>query len=94
MEPTTEQRLQRMREVLDGGMRYYATAYLNTPAEREHLIPERDLLRSHMRHYAAVMASLEGDAPDDRSMMRIRHQIVERYVQAARADPWSPPVGG
>jgi hypothetical protein len=91
MTPEPEERLERIREVLHNGLRYYGTAFLNTPADERHVIAERDLLRSHMSHYATVMALVDGDALDDRSMMATRHEVVARYLRAVREDPWTPP---
>jgi hypothetical protein len=91
MEPTDEQRLARVREVAHRSLRYYATAYLNTDVAEEHVIAERDLLMAYMTDLANVMALLEGDELDDRAMMAARHDVVRRYVETARDDPWLPP---
>ena len=92
MEPTTTERLVRIREVADRGLRYYATAYLNTSPAEEHTIPERELLMAYMVHVANVVALLENDDLSDRGMMDARHLIVDRYVEAARDDPWMAPA--
>ena len=94
MSPTADERLTRIRYVLHRGMRYYATAYLKTSPQEEHVIAERDLLQSHMLDYATVMALLEGDELDDRSMMETRHHVVSRYIESVRTDPWIPPEPG
>lgn len=59
MDPTVGERLARIREVTDKGLRYYATAYLNTGVGEGHMILERDLLMAHMTQLANVM----GDCP-------------------------------
>lgn len=92
MEPTAEERLARIREVTDRGLRYYATAYLNTDVGEEHMIAERDLLMAHMRQLANVVALLEGSDLSDRAMLGVRHDVVSRYVEAVRDHPWVPPT--
>jgi hypothetical protein len=92
MEPSVEERLVRIREVAHRGLRYYATAYLNTDVAKEHMIAERDLLMAYMTELANVMALLEGDALDDRAMIATRNEVVSRYVEAAGNDPWVPPT--
>jgi hypothetical protein len=37
------------------------------------------------------MTLLEADELDDRSMLQGRSQIVDRYLDLARTDPWTPP---
>jgi len=92
MEPTVKERLARIREVTDGGLRYYATAYLNTDVGEEHLIAERDLLMAYMNQLANVVALLEGNDLSDRAMLGVRQDVVSRYVEAAGIDPWLPPA--
>jgi hypothetical protein len=92
MEPTAEERLARIREVADRGLRYYATAYLKTDAAEEHVIAERELLMAYMTELANVMALLEGTDLADRAILRVRHGVVSRYVEAAEEDPWLPPA--
>ena len=93
MSPTRDERLRRIREVLDRGLRYYATAYDRTPLETTHTMAERDLLRAYITHYATVFALLEGEDLDDRSIMEGRHRIAERYERLVRSEPWTPPEG-
>ena len=93
MEPTTEERLDRIREVTEHGLRYYATAYLKTPGDEAHTISERDLLMAHMTQLANVLALLDGDDLGDRSMLAARHEVVSRYLDEVRHDPWTPPDG-
>jgi hypothetical protein len=92
MEPTVEERLARIREVTDRGLRYYATAYLNTDVGEEHMIAERDLLMAYMNQLANVVALLEGDDLSDRAMLGVRQDVVSRHVEAAGIDPWVPPA--
>lgn len=92
MEPTVEERLGRIREVADRGLRYYATAYLNTDDAEMHTIAERNLLRAYMTELSNVMAILEGEDIGDRAMLAMRHGVIDRYLEAARDDPWTPPT--
>lgn len=91
MTPSDEDRLNRIRAVIDRALRYYATAYLATDKEQEHIVPDRTLLHSKLLELANVMALLDGDELDDRSMMKDRHSIVDRYLARAEVDPWTPP---
>ena len=92
MEPTVEERLGRIREVADRGLRYYATAHLNTDVAERHTIAEGDLLRAYMTELSNVMAILEGEDIGDRAMLAMRHGVIDRYLEAARDDPWTPPT--
>jgi hypothetical protein len=92
MEPTIEERLARIREVTHNALRYYATGYLNTDAAEQHVIAERDLLKAYMTDLANIVALLEGDELDDRAMLATRREVLSRYVEAARDDPWIPPT--
>ena len=92
MEPTVEERLARIREVAHRGLRYYATAYLNTDVAEEHVIAKRDLLIAYMRELANVMALLEGNELDDRAVLAARPYVLSRYIEAASEDPWVPPT--
>ena len=78
----------RIREVTDLALRYHATAHLRT---EHHEIAERDLLISYMRGSANVMALLENDDLGDRAMLDRRREIVQRYLEGAKTDPWDPP---
>ena len=75
IEPGVEERLARIGEVTDNGLRYFATAYLKTNPGEEHTIPERDLLTAHMPQLANVIALLEGDDLDDRAMLSTPHSV-------------------
>ncbi len=94
MRPSDQERLERIREVTDNGLRYFATAHLKTDADEEHTIAERDLLMAYMMQLANVMALLEGEELDDRSVLGTRRELVDRYLLAARNDPWIPPEHG
>lgn len=83
--PSDGERLTALRRHTHGSLRYYATAFLHTDNE------ERDWMRSHLDLAANYMALIEGDALDDRSMMARRSEIVDRYLEDARHDPWTPP---
>jgi hypothetical protein len=65
-------------------MRYYATAFLRETDEN------RDLMQAYMGITANILALLDGDALDDRSMMRGREEIIQQYIEQARSDPYEP----
>lgn len=48
-------------------------------------------MRAYLDLAANYMALAEGDSLDDRSMLEKRSEIVDRYLDAARCDPWTPP---
>ena len=66
MGPTVEERLARIRAVAHRGLRYNATAYLNTNVAEEHVLAERGLLKAYMTDVANIMALLEGSPRDRR----------------------------
>lgn len=43
-----------------------------------------------MTDLANVMALLEGDELDDKTMIGARREVLARYVEAAGDDPWLP----
>jgi hypothetical protein len=45
-----------------------------------------------MTNLANIVALLEGDELDDRAMLAARREVLSRYVEAARDDPWIPPT--
>jgi hypothetical protein len=65
-------------------MRYYATAFLRENEEN------RDLMGSYMSIAANFLALLDRNALDDRSMMTGRDEIIQRYIEQARSDPYEP----
>ena len=70
---------------------YYATAYLNTDVQEEHMVPERDLLMAYMTQAANIMALLDDADLGDPAMLTSRHDVVSRYLELVRDDPWRPP---
>lgn len=92
MGPNAEQRLARIEEVSDRALRYYLTAHLRTDEEEEHTVKQRDLLMAYAMQAANVQALLEGDDLGDRSMLRDRHEVVRRFLDEVRANPWTPPT--
>jgi hypothetical protein len=92
MPPSEEQRLARIREVNQGALRYYLTAYLRTDEEEEHTVNQRDMLMAYATQAANVQALLDGDDLDDRSMMLERHEVVRRYLDEVRENPWESPT--
>ncbi len=48
-------------------------------------------MRAYLTLAANYMALVEGDSLDDRSMLDNRSEIAERYLEAAKGDPWTPP---
>jgi hypothetical protein len=65
-------------------MRYYATAFLRETDEN------RDLMQAYMGITANILALLDGDALDDRSMMREREEIIQQYIEQAKSEPYEP----
>jgi hypothetical protein len=92
MPPSEEQRLARIREVNQGALRYYLTAYLRTDEEEEHTVNQRDMLMAYATQAANVQALLDGDDLDDRSMMLERHEVGRRYLDEVRENPWESPT--
>jgi hypothetical protein len=82
--PSDNERLEAVRAHADGTMRYYATAFLRETDEN------RDLMQAYMGITANILALLDGDALDDRSMMRGREEIIQQYIEQARSDPYEP----
>jgi hypothetical protein len=82
--PSDKERLEAVRAHADGTMRYYATAFLRETDEN------RDLMQAYMGITANILALLDGDALDDRSMMREREEIIQQYIEQARSDPYEP----
>jgi hypothetical protein len=68
------------------------TAYLRTSEEEEHVVKQRELLMAYAVQAANVMALVEGDDLDDRSMMRDRHEVVRRYLDEVETNPWTSPA--
>jgi hypothetical protein len=89
--PTQDERLARIREVVDNGLRYYATAYLRTDEAAEHVVKDRTSLMGEMIQLANLAWLLDRDELDDRSMLGGRGEIVQRYLEGAGSDPWTPP---
>jgi hypothetical protein len=65
-------------------MRYYATAFLRETEEN------RELMQAYMAITANILALLDGDTLDDRSMVTGREEIIQRYIEQARSDPYEP----
>lgn len=82
--PDDHDRLQAIRAHADQTMRYYATVFLRENDEN------RDLMRAYMSITANFLALLDRDSPDDRSMMSGRDEIIQRYIEQARSDPYEP----
>jgi hypothetical protein len=80
--PSDNDRLKAIRAHADWTMRYYATALLRETDE------DRDLMQAYMGITANILALLDGDALDDRSMMKGREQIIQQYIEQARSDPY------
>jgi len=82
--PSDEDRLKAIRAHADVSMRYYATAFLRETEEN------RDLMQAYMGITANILALLDRDALDDRSMMTGREEIIQQYIEEARSDPYEP----
>ena len=82
--PSDNDRLEAIRAHADQAMRYYATAFLRETDEN------RDLMQAYMGITANILALLDGDALDDRSMMRGREEIIQQYIEQARSEPYEP----
>lgn len=82
--PSDNDRLEAIRAYADGAMRYYATAFLRETDEN------RELMRAYMGITANILALLDRDTLDDRSMMSGREQIIQQYIEQARSDPYEP----
>ena len=85
--PSDLDRLDAVRRHAHDSLRYYATAYLNETEEN------RNLIQVYLDITANVMALMEADALDPRSMLARRSKIVDRYLEEAKRDPWKPPEG-
>lgn len=82
--PSDAERLDAIRRHADQSLRYYATACLRES-------DDRDWMRAYLTLSANYMALVEGELLDDRSMLDRRSAITERYIEAAKRDPWTPP---
>jgi hypothetical protein len=82
--PSDNDRLIAIRAHADQAMRYYAMAFLRETDEN------RDLMQAYMGITANILALLDGNALDDRSMMRGREEIIQQYIEQARSDPYEP----
>lgn len=82
--PSDNDRLEAIRAHADQAMRHYATAFLRETDEN------RDLMQAYMGITANILALLDGDALDDRSMMRAREEIIQQYIEQARSEPYEP----
>lgn len=47
-------------------------------------------MQAYMGITANILALLDGDALDDRSMMRGREEIIQQYIEQARSEPYGP----
>jgi hypothetical protein len=81
--PSDAERLDAIRRHAHDSLRYYATAALGGE--------DQAWMRAYLALAANYMALAEGDSLDDRSMLEKRSEIVDRYLDAARRDPWTPP---
>lgn len=82
--PSDDDRLKAIHAHADQAMRYYATAFLRETAEN------RDLMQAYMGITANILALLDRDALDDRSMLSGREEIIQQYIEQARSDPYEP----
>jgi hypothetical protein len=82
--PSDNDRLKAIRAHADGTMRYYATAFLRETDEN------RELMRAYMAITANILALLDLDPLDDRSMISGREEIIQQYIEQARSDPYEP----
>jgi hypothetical protein len=82
--PSDEDRLKAIHAHADVSMRYYATAFLRETEEN------RELMQACMAITANILALLDGDTLDDRSMMTGREEIIQQYIEQARSDPYEP----
>jgi hypothetical protein len=93
MGPTNDERLAKVRDVVDRALREYSRGYVNTDAAETHEIAERELLMAYMRQYATVLALLEVDELTERSMLATRRAVVDRYLGQARRGGRDPSDG-
>jgi hypothetical protein len=86
---SAEESLEQIREHCDNGLRYYTWALERMPSipDQARHVGQAQNLRSSLAH---VLAFVEG-APDERSAMRARDEIVLRYVATVEAEGWKPP---
>jgi hypothetical protein len=82
--PSDDDRLKAIRAHADGTMRYYATSFLRETEEN------RELMRAYMAITANILALLDANSLDDRSMMSEREKIIQEYIEQARSDPYEP----
>jgi hypothetical protein len=82
--PSDNDRLEAIRAYADRAMRYCATAFLRETDKN------RELMQAYMGINASILALLDRDALDDRSMMSGREEIIQQYVEQARSDPYEP----
>jgi hypothetical protein len=82
--PSDAERLDAIRRHADQALRYFATAFL-------HASEDRFEMRSYLSLSASYLALVDGVPLDDRAMLARRSVIVERYIEAAKRDPWTPP---
>jgi hypothetical protein len=82
--PSDNDRLEAIRAYADRAMRYYATAVLRETDEN------RELMQAYMGITASILALVDRDALDDRSMMTGGEEIIQQYVAQARSEPYEP----
>jgi hypothetical protein len=83
--PTDAARLEAIRRHADSGLRYYATAFLRESEEG------RQSIAIHLALTANFMALVEAPSVDEEGMLTRREQIVNRYIEEAKRQPWEPP---
>ena len=83
--PSDGDRIDAIHRHANQALRYYATAFLHERGD------DRDLMRVYLDLTANFMALIESDSLDEASMMERRSEIVERYLEEAKHDPWTPP---
>lgn len=83
--PSDRDRIDAIHRHAHQALRYYATAFLRERGD------DRDLMRVYLDLTGNFMALIEGASLDEASMMERRSEIVERYLEEAKRDPWTPP---
>jgi hypothetical protein len=83
--PGDMERFEAIRSQTHDALRYYASAYLKQSGDN------RRWIEAALNQAANVMCFFEADSLDGRTVLARRPKIVERYLDDARTNPWSPP---
>lgn len=85
--PSDRDRIDAIHRHAHQALRTYAAAFLHERGD------DRDPMRLYLDLTGNFMAPIDGASLDEASMMERRSEIVERNLEEATRDPWTPPCG-